>query len=59
MHIWSAKTTEEQREIIEIYYNFTPPASKSRRDFDIPKQAGRKPGRSNIRGSSTRTRKKK
>ncbi|CAF3140739.1 unnamed protein product [Rotaria sp. Silwood2] len=58
-HIWSAKTIEERNEIIENYYNYTPAASKPRRNLNIPQKAGRKPGRSNVRGSSTTTRKKK
>ncbi|CAF1466713.1 unnamed protein product [Rotaria sordida] len=58
-HIWSAKTIEERNEIIENYYNYTPAASKSRRNLNIPQKAGRKPGRSNVRGSSTTIRKKK
>lgn len=59
MHIWVAKTTQERKEVIDKYYNFVVPASRSQRDFNIPKQAGRKPGRSNVRGSSTKTRKKR
>ncbi|CAF4731833.1 unnamed protein product, partial [Rotaria sp. Silwood2] len=57
--IWSAKKVEERNEIIDNYYNYTSAASKPRRNFNIPRNAGRKPGRSNVRGSSTVTRKKK
>ncbi|CAF3980247.1 unnamed protein product [Rotaria sp. Silwood1] len=58
-HIWSAKTIEERKEIIENYYNYVPASTKPRRSLNTSPKAGRKPGRSNVRGSSTRTRKKK
>ncbi|CAF1498893.1 unnamed protein product [Adineta ricciae] len=58
-HIWSAKTLTERNQTIEDYYNYVPPDSKPKRNLNISQKAGRKPGRSKVRGSSTTTRKKK
>ena len=52
-HNWNYKSTEQRTAIIAAYYAYQPPQSEATVEFNIPPRAGRKPGKSNIRGSTT------
>ena len=57
--LWATKTVQGRNVVIDKYYSFMPQPQPITTVFNVPRQAGKKPGQRKKRTSSTKTRKKK
>jgi hypothetical protein len=55
--IWSLKSIPQRNVVINNYYSFIPKIQPTTTVFNVPNQAGKKPGQRRSRTSSAKTRK--
>ena len=52
-HNWANKSAQQREAIVAAYYTYQPPLHQPVVQLNIPSRAGRKPGKTSIRGSTT------